>query len=117
MLHQKKGKKFHRKRDQRKSLLKSLAANFILRERIYTTEAKAKETKIFVEKMISLAKKKDLSSYRLLISRLQDKKAAKKLFEDISPKYLERKGGYTRIVKTSDFRKRDGVKLVILEFV
>lgn len=117
MLHRKKGKKFHREAGQRKSLLRSLAANFILKGKISTTSVRAKETRVFVEKLISLAKKQNLSSYRLIVSRLQDRKAAKKLFEEISSKYTGKSGGYTRIIKTGDFRKRDGAELVILEFV
>ncbi len=117
MRHQKTGRKLKRKKDQRKSLLRLLAASFILKERIQTTKAKADETKRFVERLLTLAKKQDLSSYRLILSRLQNEKAAKKLFKEIAPKYLERKGGYTRIVKTGEFRKRDGSDKIILEFV
>lgn len=117
MRHRKRRKKLHRKRDQRRSLLRSLASNFILKEKISTTPAQAKETKRFVEKLITLSKKQNLASYRLIISKLQDKRAAKKLFEEIGPRYTERKGGYTRIVKVGDFRKRNGSEMVFLEFV
>ena len=117
MRHRKKNRKLQRKRDERRALLRSFAVSFILKEKISTTKAKADEVKRFVERLITLAKKQNLASYRLLISRLNNQRAAKKLYEEIAPKYKERKGGYTRIIKTAELRKRDGAELVILEFV
>ncbi len=117
MRHQKTGRKLKRKKDQRKSLLKLLATSFILKGRIKTTKAKADETRKFVERLLTLAKKQNVSSYRLILSRLQNEKAARKLFKEIAPKYLERNGGYTRIIKTSEFKKRDGSDKIILEFI
>ena len=116
MKHLKKGRKFHRKRDQRKALQKSLAANLILEERIKTTPEKAKETKITVEKLITIAKKQDLSSLRNLKKKLPEK-AANKLYYEIAPVCKNRKGGYTRIIKTAEKKVRDGSSLVILELV
>ncbi|MDD3491837.1 MAG: 50S ribosomal protein L17 [Candidatus Pacebacteria bacterium] len=116
MKHLKKGRKFHRKRDQRKALLKSLAANLIIHEKIKTTLEKAKETKITVEKLITIAKKQDLVSLRNLKKKLPEK-AANKLYYELAPLFANRKGGYTRIIKTSERRVRDAVSLVILEFV
>lgn len=116
MKHLKKGRKLHRQRDQRKALLKSLAANLILKERIKTTLEKAKETKIIVEKLITIAKKQDLSSLRNLKKKLPEK-AANKLYYEIAPLYKNRKGGYTRIIKTAERKIRDASFLVILEFV
>jgi len=116
MKHLKKGKKFHRKRDQRKALLKGLSANLILKERIKTTLEKAKETKSKVEKLITIAKKQNLVALRKVKEDLPEK-AANKLYYEIAPLYKDRKGGYTRIIKTSIRKVRDASPLVILEFV
>ena len=99
----------------RKMLLKSLANNFFLRERIKTTEAKAKELKPLVEKMITRAKDNTVSSRRILSQNLTPK-ITKKVFDDIAPQYKERNGGYTRIIKLGP-RVSDGAKMVIIEFV
>jgi large subunit ribosomal protein L17 len=116
MKHLKKGRKFHRKRDQRKALLKSLAANLILRERIKTTLEKAKETKMVVEKLITLAKKQNLAALRNLKKKLPEK-AANKIYYEIAPLYKKRRGGYTRIIKTAERKVRDASLIVILELV
>ena len=116
MRHLKKGKKFHRKRDQRKALLKGLAANLILKERIKTTSVKAKEAKSKVEKLITLAKKQNLTALRSIKKNLPEK-AANKLYYEIAPLYKDRKGGYTRIIKTSIKKVRDASPLVILELI
>jgi len=116
MKHLKKGKKFHRKRDQRKALLKGLAANLILKERIKTTSIKAKEAKSKVEKLITIAKKQNIVALRRVKENLPEK-AANKLYYEIAPLYKDRKGGYTRIIKTSIRKIRDASPLVILEFV
>ncbi|MGB9743137.1 MAG: 50S ribosomal protein L17 [Minisyncoccales bacterium] len=115
MRKRKKGRKLSRKRDQRKALLKSLANNLILKERIITTQAKAKEVKSFVEKEITRAKKNDLHTYRLL-ARFFRPALVKKLIEEIAPRYQERKGGYTRIIKLGP-RKSNGAKMVIIELL
>jgi len=96
-------------------LLKILAGNLILKERIKTTIAKAKETAPLVEKIITRAKKQNLASRRILISMLS-KKAATKAFKELGPRYLERKGGYTRIIKLGP-RLSDATEMVILELV
>jgi len=116
MRHLVKVKKFHRKRDQRKSLFKILAYNLIMKGRIKTTTARAKYLKRLVEKLVTLAKRQDLHSLRLLISRL-NKKAAYKLFYEIAPKYFDRNGGYLRVVKLPLRRKKDGSELSFIEFV
>jgi len=116
MRHSKKDRKFGRKKGQRKAFVKSLLANLILRERIETTFARAKEIKPKIEKLITLAKKQDLAKQRLLISRLP-KKAALKLYYEISPRYKERKGGYVRIIKGSKTRKRDQTEMATIEFI
>lgn len=111
----KKGRKLSRKKNQRKALLKTLAHSLILNEKIKTTEQKAKEVRSFLEKFITKAKKNDLASRRLLLKSFS-KKTVKKLLEKIAPRYKERKGGYTRIIKLG-FRKTDGAKMAIIELL
>lgn len=115
MRKRKKGRKLSRKRDQRKALLKAEATALFLKEKIQTTEAKAKELAPFVEKQITKAKIGNLSAIRQL-ARYFSKKIIKKLFEEIGPRYKERKGGYTRIIKLGP-RKSDGAKMAIIELV
>lgn len=115
MRHLKKGRKLSLKRDQRRALLRSLAANFLLKEKIKTTEAKGKELRPFVEKFITRAKKNDLASRRYLL-RYFSKPIVKKLIEEIGPRYKNRKGGYTRIIKLGP-RRSDGAEMVIVELV
>ncbi len=101
----------------RSALINSLALNLIVRGKIRTTEPKAKELRPFIEKLITLAKKKDLATRRLVISKLSNRSAeTKKLFEVVAPKYVDRKGGYTRVLKLGA-RKSDGAKMAIIEFV
>ncbi len=109
------GRKLSRKRDQRKALLKVLAVSLISKEKIRTTEAKAKELAPFVEKKISKARIGDLSSRRFLM-RFFPEETVKKLIGEIGPKYKERKGGYTRIIKLGP-RKSDGARMAIIELV
>lgn len=115
MRHLKKGRKFGRKRDVRKALLRSLAFNLISKEKIRTTEAKAKELRPFIEKLVTKAKTETLANKRLIISKV-GKASAAKLFNKIAPKYKEKNGGYTRIIKLSA-RKGDASKMAIIEFV
>ncbi len=111
----KQGRKLSRKKNQRKALLKALASALFLNEKIKTTEAKAKEVSKFAEKCITRAKKGNLASRRLL-ARYFSSKIVKKLVDDIGPRYKERKGGYTRIIKLGP-RKSDGAKIVFIELV
>ncbi|MBU1136845.1 50S ribosomal protein L17 [Patescibacteria group bacterium] len=119
----KKGRKFGRERDQRKAFLKILAANLILKERIKTTEARAKEIRPIVEKLITKGKKiysegkdgKNLSVVRALSAYLPEK-AVKKMIDKIAPRYQERNGGYTRIIKLGEFRT-DGAEMTFIELV
>lgn len=115
MLHKKKGRKLGRKKNARRALLKSLAVNLIKCEKIKTTEAKAKELRPFIEKMVTRAKKDNLSNRRLIISKTGEN-PAKKLFEKIAPKYKNRAGGYIRIIKMPR-RKGDASRMAIIEFV
>jgi large subunit ribosomal protein L17 len=115
MRKRKKGRKLSRKRDIRRALLKSLARELFLKEKIKTTEAKAKELRSFAEKFVERAKEKNLSNLRYL-RRFFGKDVIKKLFEEIGPRYKERKGGYTRIIKLGP-RKSDGAEMAIIELV
>ncbi len=115
MRKRKKGRKLSRKTDQRKALLKLLASALFLKGKIETTEAKAKETAILVEKFITKAKKKDLSTRRNL-AKFFPKNIVKKIIDEIAPSYIERKGGYTRIIKLGP-RKSDGAKMTIIELI
>jgi len=103
------------KKGPRKQLLKSLANSFFLQEKIKTTEAKAKELRPIVEKMITRAKIISIANRRLLAQDLTPK-MTKKVFEELAPRYQERKGGYTRIIKLGA-RNSDGAKMVIFELI
>lgn len=116
MRHQKKGRKFGLIRGRRKSFLAILMHNLIMENRIYTTEARAKEIRPRVEKLITIAKRGDLAALRLLMKRIP-KDSAYKLYHEIAPRYKDRDGGYLRIVKTAKMRKRDGTMKVLIEFV
>ena len=117
MRHQKTRNKLSRSSAHRKALLANLCKEVIEHERIKTTEAKAKAVKPEVEKLITLAKRGDLHARRLLLSKLgQDKFIVHKLVEEIAPRYIERPGGYTRIVKLGP-RRSDSTEMVFLELV
>ena len=109
-------RKFHRIQGRRKSFLRALENNLIMRERIKTTEARAKEIRPRVEKLVSMAKKQNLASFRILLAKLPHGAAAK-LYNEIAPRYQDRAGGYLRILKTAVRRKRDAAKQAVIEFV
>lgn len=116
MRHHDKNRKFGRTRNQRAALLRSLAVSLIGRGKIKTTEAKAKELRPFVERLVTKSREGTLASRRLVSARLGNSKETKKLFDDIAPKYKSRSGGYTRIIKLPA-RKSDGSKMAVIEFV
>src|SRR3954471_4046989 len=117
MRHQKTRHKLSRSSSHRKSLLRNLVKEVIDHERIKTTEAKAKAAKPEVEKLITLAKRGDLHARRQALSTLgQDKFVVHKLFEEVAPRYADRPGGYTRILKLGP-RRSDATELVYLELV
>jgi len=116
MRHLKKGKKFGLKTGKRKSFMRILAHNLIQQERIATTEARAKELRGFVERMITHGKKQNLAALRLLMSRLP-KDAAYKVYHDLALRYEKRKGGYTRVTKQAKRRVHDASKMAVIEFV
>jgi large subunit ribosomal protein L17 len=117
MRHRKEGKKFHRKTGQRRAFIRGLAMNLIRQGRITTTETRAKALRPVVEKLVTIARRNDLASRRLIASRLASPTAARRLVEDIAPRYQGRPGGYTRILKLATLRKRDGTHPAVIEFV
>ena len=113
-------RKLGRTSDQRKAMLRDLATSLIVSERIETTEARAKEVRSVVEKLITLGKKGDLASRRNAAKTLRKDEttqtALQKLFGEIAERYTERQGGYTRILKVGP-RRGDGAESVIIELV
>jgi large subunit ribosomal protein L17 len=117
MRHQRKRAKLSRDTAHRKALLRTMSKQLIEHERIRTTQPKAKALRPEFEKLITLAKRGDLHARRQALSRLQnDKFAVHKLFEEIAPRYAQRPGGYTRIVKLGP-RRTDSAEMVFLELV
>lgn len=116
MRHQVKGKTLGREKAPREAMMRNLATSFVVYEKIKTTEAKARVLRPMVEKIITLSKKDTLHNRRQLLKVLYLEAAVKKAFEVLGPRFLERKGGYTRIVKLPA-RKNDGAKMAILELV
>ncbi len=108
-------RRFGRKRDQRRALLASLCRGLILNEKIKTTEAKAKELRSFIEKVVTRSKEDSVHTRRILKKRFSDD-VVRKLISEIGPRYKDRAGGYTRIIKTGP-RVEDGAKMAIIEFV
>ncbi|MBI3572158.1 50S ribosomal protein L17 [Candidatus Kaiserbacteria bacterium] len=117
MAYTRKARIFNRPARERRALLRSLARSLIMHERIATTEAKAKELRPFIEGLITLGKAGTLASRRRASSTLHDGAAVKKLFAAIAPRYAERKGGYTRVVKRSRRGPSDARKLAYIMFV
>lgn len=115
MQHRKKGRKLSREKSQREALIKSLVSSLFLHTRIQTTLAKAKSAAPFAEKLISKAKQSTLASRRE-VARVLSPALTKKLFKDIAPKFKDRKGGYTRIIRTAT-RKSDGAPQALLELI
>ncbi len=116
MRHLNKGRKFGLKRGPRKAFLKVLANNLVRHEHIRTTEARAKELRVRVERYVTYGKKQNLAGMKLLLKYLP-KVAAYKVYHELAPRYANRKGGYTRIVKHAVARKHDGSKMVTIEFI
>ena len=116
MRHRVGGRKLQRTSAHRTALFRNMSAALIKHEQITTTLAKAKELRPYVEKLVTLAKKGGLSNRRLAHARLMDDTQLKKLFDVIGPRYAERAGGYTRIVKAG-IRASDAAPMAIIEFV
>lgn len=117
MRHHDANRKFNRDGNQRTALLRGLASSLVKHGRIMTTEAKAKELRPAVEKMVTKAKNPTLSNRRVLLAGLyNDTSVVSKLIDDVAPRYKERAGGYTRITKLVQ-RKSDGSPMAVIEFV
>ncbi len=122
MHHRNKGRILGRERNQRKALIKGLLASLILHGRIMTTEAKAKETKNFIDQLVNKAKKskqddgRQLSMVRMVRERLPKDAADKMLSEEFVSRFSGRESGYTRVIKV-EARKGDGARRAIIEFV
>ncbi len=117
------GRRLSRYKDQRKALLRGLVAELIIHERITTTVAKAKETRVVAEKLITHGKKGNLKDpvgsvhhRRLALAKLPNKRVVEKIFDDLAPRYAERPGGYTRIVKLGP-RQGDAAEMAVIELV
>lgn len=109
-------RKLRRPSDQRRAMLRNLVTSFLEHGRIMTTDTRAKETKSIAEKMITLGKRNDMHARRQALAYITKEDVVKKLFDEIAPKYTERNGGYTRIVKVGP-RRGDASEMVILELV
>lgn len=109
-------RKLGRTTDHRIAMLRNLVTSFLRNGKIETTVQKAKETQKMAEKMITLAKRGDLHARRQVLSYVYDETVVKQLFEEIAPKYAERNGGYTRVLKLGP-RRGDGAEMAILELV
>jgi len=109
-------RKLGRPTDHRKAMLRNLVTSLLRNGKIETTETRAKETKRMAEKMITLAKRGDLHARRQVLAYVYDETVVKKLFDEIAPKYSERNGGYTRMLKLGP-RRGDAAEMVILELV
>lgn len=105
-----------RNSSQRRALLRNMTTSVLKYGQIETTEAKAKEVRRIVEKMITLGKAGNLHSYRQALAYLTEEDIAKKLFDEIAPKYEDRQGGYTRVIKAG-YRRGDGTPMAIVQLV
>ena len=117
MRHLKAGRKLGRNATHRLALMRNLARALFTHERIITTVEKAKEARRFAEKLITLAKKGTLHARRLALQRLPDRDVVDRLFTDIAPRFRDRPGGYTRIIKRHERRLGDGGRTAFLELL
>lgn len=115
-MHHSRQRKLSRETGPRLALLRSLAEGLIVRGKIKTTEAKAKELRRFIEPLVTKARTGTLASRRYLASCLGTAARAEKLFKDVAPRYVDRPGGYTRIIKMAP-RLSDGARQAMIEFV
>ena len=116
MRHNKLGRKLGRKTAHRKALMSNLASALITHKRIKTTDAKAKELRMYIEPLVTFAKKGDLHSRRQVLKKIRHKSIVRELFDNIGPTFSNRNGGYTRIIKLG-FRDNDCAPISIIEFV
>ncbi|NVN90689.1 MAG: 50S ribosomal protein L17 [Desulfuromonadales bacterium] len=116
MRHNKSGRRLGRKTSHREAMFRNMVTSLLAHEKITTTDAKAKEIRSVAEKMITLGKRGDLHSVRLAASFIREKSVVSKLFTSIAPRYKERPGGYTRIIKLGT-RNGDAAPLSMIELV
>ena len=116
MRHMKSGKRLGRNTSHRKAMMRNMVTSFFDHEKITTTDARAKELRKMAEKLITIALRGDLHSRRLVMQLVRDKKIVAKLFDTIAPRYTERPGGYTRIIKLGH-RSGDNASLSVIELV
>ena len=116
MRHRRKGKKLGRTASHRKALMRNLVTEFLDKERIVTTISKAKALRPVAEKMITLGKRENLHARRRALSFIRRKEVVYKLFDEIAPRFSERNGGYTRILRLG-FRQGDQAEMALLELV
>lgn len=116
MRHNKSGRRLGRKPDHRQHMMRNMVTSFFEHERITTTVTRAKELRKLVDKMITLGKRGDLHARRQVLRVISDQKVVAKLFEMIAPRYTDRPGGYTRIIKLEN-RQGDNAPMVIFELV
>ena len=116
MQHRRLGRRFSRDPSHRQAMFSNMAASLIRHEQIVTTLAKAKDLKRVMDKYITLAKKGDLHSRRIAAARMGDEAMVKKLFDTLAPRYKDRNGGYTRVLKAG-YRYGDSAPVAVIEFV
>ena len=116
MRHGKKIAKLGRERSHRKAMMRNMVTSLLAHEHVSTTNAKGKELKRQAEHMITFAKRGDLHSRRQVLRKIADKSVVRKLFDELGPRYSERKGGYTRLVKIGP-RRGDGAEMCIVELI
>ena len=116
MRHRKQGRKLNRTWEHRKAMFANMSTSLIIHEQIVTTLPKAKELRSVVDKLITLGKRGDLHSRRLAAARLKDPEAVAKLMDVLGPRYTERPGGYTRVLKAG-FRHGDNAPMAVIELV
>jgi large subunit ribosomal protein L17 len=117
MRHKVDGRKLGRTASHRKAMLANMAVSLLKHERIETTLAKAKELRRFVEPIITRAKEDSVHNKRMIRRKISDRKIINKLFENIVPRYTNRNGGYTRIIKLSKYRNGDNSRMALIELV
>lgn len=116
MRHRKKGRPLSRTASHRSAVLRNLATSLFRHERIETTTAKAKELRPYAERLISLAKRGDLHARRLAARKIADREILGRLFDELGPRYAERPGGYTRVLKVGR-RRGDAAEMSLIELV
>lgn len=116
MAHRIAGRKLGRATDHRLAMYRNLVTDLLRYEKIITTEAKAREARTFAEKMITLGKRGDLHARRRALAFVYDRKVVEKVFDDLGPRFADRPGGYTRLIKLEP-RPGDGARMAQLELV